>query len=150
MLKQSIDVRSAQPGDVPDLLKQMRALAEFEGYIDEFKIDEKSLLSRAFGDHPECYIFVATGAEGIAGYAVGLVIPFTYDLRPTIVLKELFVEARYRGEGIGAALLRHIVAWTLAQDGARLKWSVLAGNYRAEAFYTQHGGCPESGFVAQT
>lgn len=147
MLKHSIAVRPAQPSDVPDLIKQMRLLAEFEEYIDEFKIDEKSLLERAFGDYPECYIFVAVGIDGIVGYAVGLIIPFTYDLRPTIILKELFVDARHRGKGFGAALLHHVAAWTLAQGGARLKWDVMAGNHRAEVFYKQHGGSPDSKWV---
>lgn len=61
------------PGDIPDVLRHMRSLAEFEHYISDFTVDEKSLLTRAFGPHPECHIFVAECREGIIGYAVGLV-----------------------------------------------------------------------------
>jgi GNAT superfamily N-acetyltransferase len=122
----------------------MRALAGFEGYLDEFAVDESALLARAFGECPECSVFVVQGAEGIAGYAVGLIIPFTYDLRPTAVLKELFVAVSERGKGFGAALLSQVAAWSLEQGAARLKWDVLAGNHRAEAFYRQHGGRPEA------
>lgn len=122
----------------------MRSLAVFEGYFDDFAVDEHALLARAFGESPECHVFVVQGSEGIAGYAVGLIIPFTYDLRPTVVLKELFVAAIYRGQGFGAALLSHVAAWTLEQGAARLKWDVLAGNHRAEAFYRQHGGRPDA------
>lgn len=141
MLIEEGTVRPARPDDVPSLIEHMRALAEFEEYLDEFRVDEKALLARAFGERPECHIFVVEGREGIAGYAVGLTIPFTYDLRPTVILKELFVAAEYRGNGFGAALLRHVAAWTLSIGGARLKWDVMVGNQRAEAFYRGHGGC---------
>jgi len=143
MLSSEHRVRPALPEDVPRLIEHMRALAEFEEYLGEFRVDEKALLARAFGECPECHIFVAQHGEDIAGYAVGLTITFTYDLRPTVVLKELFVAASHRGNGVGAALLRHVAAWTLSRGGARLKWDVMVGNHRAEAFYRQHGGCPD-------
>lgn len=143
MLSEAGKVRPARPEDVSSLIQHMRALAEFEEYLDEFQVDEKALLARAFGDRPECHIFVVEGRAGIAGYAVGLTIPFTYDLRPTVVLKELFVAAEYRGNGFGAALLRRVAAWTLSIGGARLKWDVMVGNRRAEAFYRGFGGGPD-------
>ncbi|BDM22598.1 GNAT family N-acetyltransferase [Pseudomonas sp. LRP2-20] len=144
MLSREGCVRPALRGDVPALIGLMRALAEFEGYLDEFAVDENALLARAFGESPECNVFVVQGAEGIAGYAVGLIIPFTYDLRPTVVLKELFVAPSDRGKGFGAALLSQVAAWSLEQGAGRLKWDVLAGNHSAEAFYRQHGGRPEA------
>lgn len=147
MLSQEGTVRPARPEDVPGLIVHMRALAEFEEYLDEFRVEEKALLARAFGERPECHIFVVESREGIAGYAVGLTIPFTYDLRPTVVLKELFVAAGYRGNGFGAALLGHVAAWTLSIGGARLKWDVMVGNRRAEAFYQGFGGGPDPKWI---
>jgi GNAT superfamily N-acetyltransferase len=148
MLSEEGNVRPARPEDVPSLIEHMQALAIFEGYIDEFRVNEQALLARAFGECPECHIFVVEGREQIAGYAVGLTIPFTYDLRPTVVLKELFVATEYRGNGYGAALLRHVAAWTLTRGGARLKWDVMVGNHRAEAFYRKQGGRPDPKWIA--
>ncbi|GGK08530.1 GNAT family N-acetyltransferase [Pseudomonas matsuisoli] len=147
MLSTECSVRLARPEDVPGLIEQMRALAAFEGYLNEFRVDEETLMARAFGDQPECQIFVAQGQKGIAGYAVGLTIDFTYDLRPTVVLKELFVADEYRSNGYGAALLRRVAAWALIKGAARLKWDVLVGNHRAEAFYQQHGGRPDAKWI---
>ncbi|MDV5139756.1 GNAT family N-acetyltransferase [Chimaeribacter arupi] len=144
MLTPPLTIRAAMPGDIPDVLRHMRSLAEFEHYISDFTVDEKSLLTRAFGPHPECHIFVAECREGIIGYAVGLVIPFTYDLKKTLVLKEFFVDSGHRGKGAGSALFRHVAAWAIAEGGGRLKWDVMAGNQPAEAFYKKHGGCPDS------
>ncbi len=143
MLKQ-LNVRAARPTDIHELLGHMRALAEFESYISEFAVDEEALLARAWGNHPECHIFVADCDEGIIGYAVGLIIPFTYDLQSTAVLKELFIDPHYRGKGVGSALFRHVVDWALSQGSGRLKWDVLTGNTNAEAFYIQQGGRPDS------
>lgn len=147
MLNSSFTLRAALPGDVPDLLRHMRSLADFEQYLSDFAVDEQSLSARAFGPDPECHIFVAACSEGIVGYAVGLVIPFTYDLKSTVVLKEFFVDSGYRGKGIGSALFRHVAAWALAGGAGRLKWDVMAGNQNAEAFYRKHGGCPDSKWI---
>ncbi|MBD8593400.1 MULTISPECIES: hypothetical protein [unclassified Pseudomonas] len=42
-------VRAAAATDVPVLIELMRALAAFEDYLDDFRVDEQSLLARAFG-----------------------------------------------------------------------------------------------------
>lgn len=102
------NVRSAVPADIPVLLELMRELARFEDYIEAFCVDEQQLLARAFGQAQQCEVFVAQWADQIAGYAVVLEIPFTYDLRPTLVLKELYVAAHCRSYGLGSAMLQHI------------------------------------------
>lgn len=147
MLTPSFTLRAALPGDVPDLLRHMRSLADFEQYLSDFAVDEQSLSARAFAPDPECHIFVAECCGGIVGYAVGLVIPFTYDLKTTVVLKEFFVDSGYRGKGIGSALFRHVAAWAHAQGAGRLKWDVMAGNQKAETFYRKHGGGPDSKWI---
>lgn len=147
MLNSDINIRAALPKDIPELLSHMRSLAEFERYINEFKVDEASLLSRAFGKHPECYIFVAENSDGIVGYAVLLAIPFTYDLKYTLIIKEFFVANGHRGQGIGSVLFRHLAAWALAKGAGRLKWDVMAGNINAEKFYQKHGGGPDNKWI---
>jgi len=147
MLNSLINIRAALPGDIPELLVHMRSLAAFERYISEFKVDEASLLERAFGPHPECHLFVAEAGNGIVGYAVVVVIKFTYDLKSTRVLKEFFVDSGCRGTGVGSALFRYVAAWALAEGSGRLKWDVMAGNQKAEAFYQKHGGSPDTKWI---
>ncbi|WP_244158181.1 GNAT family N-acetyltransferase [Phytopseudomonas flavescens] len=130
--------------DVPPLLELMRALAVFEGYIDEFRVDEPALLVRAFGADPQCQVFVAEQQGQLLGYAVVLEIAFTFDLRPTLLLKELYVAEGQRGSGLGKALLQQVSRFALSIGAGRLKWDVLTGNGRAEAFYQRLGGRPDS------
>lgn len=141
-------VRPALPADVPELLELMRALAAFEGYLDEFRVTEAELLARAFGEHPQCQVRVAELDEQLVGYAVVLEILFTFDLRPTALLKELYVAPHCRSAGLGHALLQQVAQWAQARGAGRLKWDVMAGNESAEAFYQQQGGQPDAKWVA--
>lgn len=148
MLKTSIEVRPARPSDIPALLPLMRALAEFEGYLDDFAVDQSAMLQRAFGLEPECRIFVAPTGNRLLGYAVVLEVPFTYDLRPTLLLKELYVAQDQRGKGLGRSLVRAIARWAGQRGAGRLKWDVLAGNQAAETFYQGLGGRPDDKWIA--
>jgi GNAT superfamily N-acetyltransferase len=148
MLRPSCKVRPALPADVPVLIKLMSALAEFEGYLDEFRVTEAELLARAFGEAAQCQVFVAEQEGVLAGYAVVLEVAFTFDLRPTALLKELYIEPRSRGGGIGKALMTCIARWVLSREMGRLKWDVLAGNENAERFYMKLGGEPDRKWTA--
>jgi ribosomal protein S18 acetylase RimI-like enzyme len=120
----------------------MRGLAEFERYLEEFVVTESDLERRAFGSDPECRITVAEdGASGeLLGYAVTVSTPFTYDLKPTVTLKELYVREPARSRGVGRALFQAVAAGAIEAGAGRLKWEVLSGNRRAEAFYRSLGG----------
>ena len=139
-------VRRAAASDAAPLLRLMRGLAEFEGYAADFAVDEAELLARGLADDDrrEFTAFVAEDADGtLAGYAVVLEIAFTFDLRPTLVLKELYVATDRRADGVGAALLARVIGHARERAGARLEWCVLPGNDAAKAFYRRAGGAPE-------
>lgn len=147
MLTLSCAVRPAVPEDVPRLITLMRALAEFEDYIDDFKVDNQDLLARAFGPKAQCQIIVAEWDACVSGYAVVLEIPFTYDLRPILLLKELYVAEACRGMGLGHALLQHVASMALDKGAGRIKWDVMLGNDPAEAFYQALGGQRDSKWI---
>ena len=144
----SATVRAATPEDVPTLIELMRALAAFEDYLDDFRVDEQVLLNRAFGPSAQCQVFVAQWLNQIAGYAVVLEIPFTYDLRPTVLLKELYVADQCRSEGLGQALMQQVAVWARAKGAGRLKWDVMVGNHMATKFYERLGGVPDDKWLA--
>ncbi len=134
--------------DIPALLPLMRELAAFEGYLADFAVDAQALRERAFGPGAQCQVFVADSAGVLCGYAVALLIPFTYDLRPTCLLKELYLQPGHRSQGLGQRLLSSVACWARAQDAGRMKWDVLAGNDRAQSFYQRLGGRPVSKWLA--
>lgn len=140
-----VDVRPAVAPDAPRLLWLMRQLAVFEGYDAQFRVTEGDLLRRGLANTMPAQFaaFVAQQAGApVCGYAVTYEIPFTYDLRPTLVLKELYVEEAARGRGAGDALMRRVFAHAQDRGAARLQWDVLPGNEAAKRFYRRLGGSP--------
>lgn len=138
-------VRDFQAGDIPALLHLMRALAVFEGYADRFAVTADDIASQGLGPDPVFGAKVAVAATGdLIGMAVHHVIRWTFDRRPTLVLKELYVLDHWRGAGVGRALMRAVAAHAVAIGAPRLRWLVLPDNGEAMRFYRSMGGRPEA------
>lgn len=139
----SVIVRAALAHDVPQLLRLMHGLAEFEGYRDRFAVTETDLIERGFSRErePQFHVLVAADAGGgLCGYALTYFIPFTFDLRPTLVLKEFFVDAAQRGGGVGRKLFAAVLDFGRQSNVRLLRWQVLPTNESAKRFYRSFGG----------
>lgn len=133
-------VRPFAHRDVSEVLRLMRGLAVFEGYIDRFSVTEADLIAHGLGQNPRFGVFVAELEGRIVGIAVHYVIPWTYDLKPTLVLKELFVDDGARSSGAGAALIAALKRHAATIGAPRINWTVLATNDAAKRFYHREGG----------
>lgn len=143
----AVTVRDFQAADIPALLSLMRALAEFEGYAQHFAVTADDLLTHGLGPDPLFGAKVAVSAAGdLAGMAVHHIIRWTYDRRPTLVLKELYVSEGWRGLGVGHALMQAVATHAHTIGAPRLHWLVLPGNHAAMRFYRSLGGEPEAGW----
>jgi GNAT superfamily N-acetyltransferase len=141
-----VRARHAEPGDARALWQLMQQLAGFEGYAAQFKVTERDVLERGLGPAAtrQFTAIVAEVPSGeLVGHAVTYAIPFTYDLRPTLVLKELFVIEARRSTGAGTALMQAVLSQAHATSCGRLRWQVLPSNRRAQAFYRRFGGAPD-------
>jgi len=132
-------VRPFERDDVACVLRLMRDLAVFEGYIGDFRVTEGDLIAHGLGDNPRFGVLVAELDGRVVGIAVHYVIPWTYDLKPTLVLKELFVDETARSLGAGAALIAALKSHAAAIGAPRIEWSVLASNDDAKRFYRRQG-----------
>lgn len=128
--------------DLPDVLALMRGLARFEGYLGEFAVTEADLAEelakteRSF----ECHVARLHGRP--VGIAVTYRVDWTFDLHPTLVMKELFVSPDARGLGTGKALFESVTEEARRIGASRVRWLVLADNARAKAFYRRMGAAP--------
>ena len=134
-------IRHAQASDAPQLLQLMLGLARFEGYADRFALTVEALLERGFSADrpPEFLAWVAEDQGRLVGHAVVYVIPFTFDLRPTVVMKELFIESAARGRNFGHELMRAVIDYAASIDARLIRWQVLPDNEPARNFYRQLG-----------
>ncbi|HEY5754577.1 MAG TPA: GNAT family N-acetyltransferase [Steroidobacter sp.] len=139
-------IRRAQAPDAPQLLSLMRGLARFEGYDDRFAVTEEALIERGFSPHrrSEFTAWVAEFDGALVGYAVIYVIPYTFDLRPTVVLKELFIDDAARGKNFGRGLMEAVVEYARTSNARLIRWQVLPDNEPAKNFYRQHGAAPDA------
>ena len=133
-------IRAATPADTPLILDLIRALATYERAPDAVKATAADLLRDGFGDHPcfECLIAESAGPEvqpEPAGFALFFYNYSTWRGRQGIHLEDLFVLPRFRGQGIGKALLARVAARAAEQGCVRLQWDVLDWNQTAIDFY---------------
>lgn len=134
-------IRRAVASDAPQLLSLMRGLARLEGYDERFAVTVETLLERGFSPErpPEFTAWVAELDGALVGYAVIYVIPYTFDLRPTVVLKELFIDERARGRNFGHGLMSAVIEHARTLNARLIRWQVLPDNVAAKNFYSQHG-----------
>lgn len=139
-------VREFQKGDADMTLALMRDLARYEGYIDDFRVNTSDLIKNGLGPNRVFTAFVVPSEDQtkLLGVAVTYTIPWTYDLKPVLVLKELFVAEDARGKGIGKALFQHVLKHGGQCGASRLKWTVLTTNHQAKVFYRGLGGTQDN------
>jgi GNAT superfamily N-acetyltransferase len=131
-------IRPATPADIPLILDLIRALAAYEREPNAVKTTAADLLRDGFGPNPrfECLIAeTLTPSPEPAGFALFFYNYSTWRGRAGIHLEDLFVLPRFRGEGIGKALLARVAARAAEQGCVRLQWDVLEWNQTAIDFY---------------
>lgn len=118
-------IRRAKETDCDALLGLMKKLADFEDYLEDFKVTKSDLLEQGFSQsEPTFTALVAELDSELSGYLVYYFIPFTYDLRPTLFIKELYVDKDARGKNIGKQLMQLAISDAKVKDCGRLKWDV--------------------------
>ncbi len=139
-------IRRAVAADAPQLLSLMRGLAQFEGYDDRFAVTVDALLERGFSPQrpPEFIAWVAEADGKLLGYAVIYTIAFTFDLRPTLVLKELFIDSAARGRNFGHGLMQAVIEHGRSVNARLIRWQVLPSNEPAKGFYRQHAASADT------
>jgi len=143
----TIHVRAGSRDDVPFVFSFIRALADFERLLDQFKGSAAALEDHLFGASPSCELLVAERDGELCGYALFFTTYSTFLTRPGIFLEDLFVEGGARGLGIGKALVVELARLAVARGCGRLEWSVLDWNYRAMEFYQGLGARVEGGWI---
>jgi GNAT superfamily N-acetyltransferase len=132
-------IRAAAPADVPDLMRLIRGLAEYEKLSDLCVGTEAQLHAALFGPRPSAEAIVAERGGSPVGFALFFTTFSTFLCKPGIYLEDVFVEPAHRGHGIGKALLRRLAAIAAERECGRLEWRVLDWNEPSIRFYESLG-----------
>jgi GNAT superfamily N-acetyltransferase len=137
-------IRAATADDAALILQFVRELAEYEREPDAVKLTEAELLRDGFpgaGDERYFEAIIAEEDGDAAGLALFFPVYSTWRGR-AIHLEDLFVRPRFRGRGIGKALLTRVAALAVDRGCRMLFWHVLDWNTPAIEFYRTLGAEP--------
>lgn len=138
----SFTIRQAEPRDAQNI---GRLAQEFIDYLrsigdtDELRFDAKAFLRDGFGANPAFSGIVAESGDEILGYL--LYHPgydADYAIR-TLHVIDLYVRERWRGRGIGQALMKRAGEICRSFGGKQLFWAVYEPNKAAINFYERLG-----------
>lgn len=137
-------IRAARPEDAALILTLIRELAAYEREPDAVKIGKTELLRDGFPQpggerYFECLVAEEDGET--AGFALCFPVYSTWRGR-AMHLEDLFVRPRFRGRGIGKALLTRVAALAAERGCPLLYWHVLDWNTPAIDFYRSLGAIP--------
>jgi GNAT superfamily N-acetyltransferase len=138
----SLRITPASAADTPIILALIRELAEFERLLNEVTATEDQLRDTLFGQRCSAEVVIARVDEEVAGFALFFHNYSTFLAKPGLYLEDLFVRPKFRGQGTGEALLKHLARLAIDRGCGRLEWSVLDWNQRAIDFYKALGAKP--------
>jgi GNAT superfamily N-acetyltransferase len=134
-----LNIRAATADDIPEILKLIRELAEYEKLAHLVTITADDLLRDGFGEKLLFHVLIAEWDGAPAGYALYFHNYSTFCGRPGIFLEDLFVRPEFRKKGIGKALLVHLAKLAVEKKCARFEWQVLDWNTPSIEFYKSLG-----------
>lgn len=139
---ESLRLREAVEGDVPLILRLIRALAEYERLSAECEATEAALRETLFGATRRAEVCLAEWAGQPVGFALFFHNYSTFLAKPGLYLEDLFVVPEHRGKGIGKALLLRLARLAKERGCGRFEWSVLDWNAPSIGFYRSLGAVP--------
>jgi GNAT superfamily N-acetyltransferase len=134
-----LKLRKADAEDIPLILSLIRELAEYERAPNAVVCTEHDLRRDGFGPSPVFHVIVAEWNGETAGMAFYFYNYSTWQGRSGIFIEDLFVRPRFRGKGIGRALMAKLAQTAIAEKCHGIRWEVLDWNKPAIEVY-QHLG----------
>lgn len=131
-------IRTANREDMPQVLNLIKELALFEKEKNAVEVTVEDLQKDGFGPNPAFKCFIADINNNVEGIAL------VYNRYSTwkgkiIHLEDLIVSEKYRGAGLGTALLNEVVKYANSLNAKRINWEVIDWNEPAIAFYESKG-----------
>jgi GNAT superfamily N-acetyltransferase len=134
-----LNIRDASANDIPLILQFIRELAEYEKAPEQALATAEDLGRDGFSGNPKFRVFIAEWDGEPAGFTLFFYHYSTWVGRPTLFLEDVFVRPRFRGQGIGKALLLHLAKVAVEESCGRFEWQVLDWNTPAIEFYASLG-----------
>lgn len=143
-------IRIASEDDVPAIGQMWEKLAQYHNLLDPAlppaargggRVYGRRLIARL--NDSQTRIFVAEQDGELIGYALAVIVDIIPDMfiqENSGFLADIFVDDRFRRQGVGRALVDAVTAW-LREHGIRsYEWHVAEQNEAAQRFWESVGG----------
>ncbi|HDR89999.1 MAG TPA: GNAT family N-acetyltransferase [Bacteroidetes bacterium] len=141
-----LHIRHARPEDAELIAQLIKELAVYEKLENEAVAAPEILKKNLFGERPAAEVLLAEWESETAGFALFFHNFSTFVGKPGLYLEDIFVRERFRGQGIGKALMMELVQIARQRGCGRMEWAVLHWN-PARKFYEKLGAVPMSDWV---
>ncbi|HVI74131.1 MAG TPA: GNAT family N-acetyltransferase [Anaeromyxobacteraceae bacterium] len=135
-------VRAARREDVDALVRLLGVLFSIESDFQPDAARQRRGLALLLDDPWRCAVFVAERAGAVLGMVTAQLVVSTAEGTFSAVVEDMIVDARERGRGVGAALLRAGEAWAATRGATRLQLLADRENRSALGFYDRMGWRP--------
>jgi GNAT superfamily N-acetyltransferase len=134
-------VRTAEPRDIPALMRLKRLLAQSENALHAVRAGEADWRRDGFGAGAGFIAFVAENSGDVIAMATCSQRVITGWNGPVIFLQDLFVEQAWRRHGVASALMARVAALACDVGSPIVELTVRADN-PAQNFYLCNGFKP--------
>jgi len=140
-------IRPATPADAGLVFDLVHELAVYERLEADVDATPAMIADALFGSAPRVFCDIAEWKGQPSGFALWFYNFSTFRGRHGIHLEDLFVRPAQRGHGLGKALLARLARRCVAENLARLEWSVLDWNTPSIDFYKAQGAVMLDGWT---
>jgi len=130
----TVNIRIAEPNDFEKVYSLIIEFADFIKTPEKVIVTPSQLISDK--DYFKCLI--AVNKDKIVGFATYFFAYYSWTGK-TVYLDDLYVLEKYRGLGIGSALLDKVIETAKNENCKKVKWQVSNWNYKAIEFYKMRG-----------
>lgn len=128
----------AKPEHISIILDMIKALAEYEGMLDQVVATEEILNEWVF-EKKKAEVILLEVEGVIAGFALLFYNFSTFLGRAGIYIEDLFVYPEYRGQGYGKKLFKKVAKLAATRGCGRVEWWCLDWNQPSIDFYKSMG-----------
>jgi len=130
----TIEIRDAMPADET----AWRRL--WAGYLTFYKVDLPEAVTvhtwaRILDPSSRVAMRVVLVDGAMAGFAIHHFHDSTWEMTPECYLEDLYVDEKFRGQGLGRALIDDLIALARTRGWSRLYWHTDRDNARARKLY---------------
>ena len=135
----SIRIETAVIEHVPGIVGLMRDFAEYEKLSQYCDITEEKLAAAMFFDDAYVEGVVAFEDTRLIAYALFYKSFASFRGQRGYYLEDIFIDSKYRGIGVGEAMLKKIAHIAKSNGAERIDFQVLDWNAPAISFYEKLG-----------